>query len=114
MKLSIAFVAALSLVGCATDEPRDPAEGLYGAGVGKVIITDPTQIQIDPIQTRHNDLDEGSIGEVEIKGTCVNCNWAAHIYIRGGVEIVDLIRDDGTYVCNYWDGHNHGNCFNDK
>jgi hypothetical protein len=114
VKLAIAFVAALSLVGCA-DEPNDPAAGLYGAGIGKVILTDPLDIKIEPVQTRQeNDLDEGWIGEVEIHGTCANCNYAAHHYMRDGVEIVDIIDTDGVAVCNYWDGHNHGDCFNQK
>lgn len=43
MKLALAMVAALSLAAC-VDEPTDPAEGLYGAGIGKAIQTDPRQL----------------------------------------------------------------------
>lgn len=93
MKLSIALVAAaLSLTACA-EEPT--TVGPSGIGPGKQFNTDPTLIDVEPI-----DGDRSSVvgdGYVETLSDQVS---ALH-RIKDGVELIDYLDADGALLCHH-------------
>jgi hypothetical protein len=115
VKLAIAFVAALSLVGCATDEPNDPGEGLYGVGIGKAIATEPGDIR--PADS-NSFAALGRQGKLSME-TMVEIGWVetlpphfpvdAPAQMSGvhvptghnwGLDDVYVFDDQGVYVCH--------------